>query len=175
MTPIAIAARSTLTVLLMLGGTLTALADPPGRVGRLSYTEGMVSFHAGDQDEWSAAVLNYPVTSGTAFWTEPDSRAEIQIGGAEIRLDQSTELDIVRLDDEGTQLHVGQGVVNVHLRSAPPGGIHILTPHSEAPQEGTPCLNGSRSSCWRARPVSTSRAPASTSALARVPSSAATL
>jgi hypothetical protein len=94
--------------------------------------EGTVSFHSGDQDQWSAAVLNYPVTSGTAFWTEPEARAEIQIGGAEVRLEQSTELDIVRLDDDGTQLHVSQGVVNVHLRSAPPAGIHVVTPHSEA-------------------------------------------
>jgi hypothetical protein len=132
MLPIAIAARSTLAALLVLGGTLSALADPPGRVGRLSYMEGTVSFHAGDQDQWSAAVLNYPVTSGTAFWTEPEARAEIQIGGAEVRLDQSTELDIVRLDDDGTRLHVGQGVVNVHLRSVPRGGIHVVTPHSEA-------------------------------------------
>ncbi len=132
MLPTAITARLTLAGLLLLGGTLSALADPPGRVGRLSYVEGTVSFHAGDQDQWSAAVLNYPVTSGTAFWTEPESRAEIQIGGAEVRLDQSTELDIVRLDDEETQLHVGQGVVNVHLRTAPPRGFHVMTPHSEA-------------------------------------------
>jgi hypothetical protein len=132
MLPTAITARVTLAVLLLVGGTLSALADPPGRVGRLSYMDGTVSFHAGDQDQWSAAVLNYPVTSGTAFWTEPESRAEIQIGGAEVRLDQSTELEIVRLDDEATQLHVGQGVVNVHLRAAPPGGIHVVTPHSEA-------------------------------------------
>jgi hypothetical protein len=132
MLPVAIATRFPLALLLLIGGTLGALADPPGRVGRLSYVEGTVSFHAGDQEQWAAAVLNYPVTSGTAFWTEPESRAEIQIGGAEVRLDQSTELDIVRLDDEGTQLHVGQGVVNVHLRSAPPNGIHVVTPHSEA-------------------------------------------
>jgi hypothetical protein len=132
MPSIAIAARLPLAVLLVLVGTLSALADPPGRVGRLSYMEGTVSFHSGDQDQWSAAVLNYPVTSGTAFWTEPEARAEIQIGGAEVRLEQSTELDIVRLDDDGTQLHVSQGVVNVHLRSAPPAGIHVVTPHSEA-------------------------------------------
>jgi len=73
----AIAACSTLAVLLVLGGSPNALADPPGRVGRLSYMEGTVSFHTGDQDQWSAAVLNYPVTSGTAFWTEPEARAEI--------------------------------------------------------------------------------------------------
>src|SRR5260221_2351745 len=98
MVPNAIAARLTCAALLVLAGTMSALADPPGRVGRLSYMEGTVSFHAGDQDQWSAAVLNYPVTTGTAFWTEPGSRAEIQIGGAEVRLDQSTELDIVSLD-----------------------------------------------------------------------------
>ena len=126
------AARLPLAMVFVVAGTLAALADPPGRVGRLSYIEGTVSFHAVDQDQWSAAVVNYPVTSGASFWTEPASRAEIQIGGAELRLDQSTEVDVVRLDDGRTEFHVGQGVVNVHLHTLPPGGIHVITPHSEA-------------------------------------------
>ena len=49
--------------------------DPPARVGRLSYINGTVSFHTLDADEWEAAVVNYPVTEGLSFWTEPGSRA----------------------------------------------------------------------------------------------------
>ena len=105
-----------------------SLADPPGRVGRLSYIEGTVSLHAPDQDQWSEAVVNYPVATGDGFWTEPQSRAEIQVGAVEMRLDQLTEADIVRLDDAVTHLRVDQGTIEVHVIVMPPGGVSVLTP-----------------------------------------------
>jgi len=49
--------------------------DPPSRVGRLSNISGTVSFHTIDQDQWSPAELNYPITTGNSFWTEPGARA----------------------------------------------------------------------------------------------------
>lgn len=101
--------------------------DPPGRVGRLSYMDGTVSFHTAGQTQWSPATVNYPVTSGTSFWTEPHSRAEVQVGATEVRMDGTTELDVVRLDDNATQLGVQQGDLNLHVRQMPPGGISIAT------------------------------------------------
>jgi len=75
--------------------------DPPARVGRLAGVVGTVSFHTADQTEWAPATLNYPVVAGESFWTEPQARAEIQVGPAEFRLDESTALDVVALDDGG--------------------------------------------------------------------------
>ncbi len=121
-------------VVLFAAGSAAA-ADPPTRVGRLSYTEGTVSLHAADQSQWSPATLNYPVTSGTSFWTEPDGRAEIQVGAAEIRMDHATEMNVLRLDDAGTRIDVPQGVVNVHLRTMPPGGVQVQTPRGMATLE----------------------------------------
>ena len=103
------------TALFVAGATVTLAddapdaGDPPSIVGRLSLVEGTVSFHAADQSEWAPATLNYPVTTGTSFWTEPGARSEIEIGDAEVRMDQSTSLDIVELDDAQTQLQVNQG------------------------------------------------------------------
>jgi hypothetical protein len=108
--------------------TAFAQADPPGRVGRLSYIEGTVSFHTADPDQWTPATLNYPVVAGTSFWTEPGARAEIQVGAAELRLDEATLLDIVALDDAATQLQLDQGVLNLHLRDVPQGGVEVMTP-----------------------------------------------
>ena len=54
--------------------------DPPARVGRLSYISGTVSFHTLDEDQWEPAVMNYPVTEGTSFWTERGARATLQVG-----------------------------------------------------------------------------------------------
>lgn len=111
----------------LLGSAASGLADPPARVGRLSDIEGAVSFHAAGQTDWSPATLNYPVTSGASFWTQPNSRDEIQIGAAEVRMDQATAVTFVRLDDAATQLQVDQGVVNIHVRALPPGGISVVT------------------------------------------------
>ena len=124
------AIAAALGAILLLAPPLAAqsFADPPGRVGRLSYIDGTVSLHAPDQDQWSEAVVNYPVTTGDGFWTQPQSRAEIQVGAVELRLDQSTEADIVRLDDAATVLRVDQGTIEVHVIAMPAGGVAVLTP-----------------------------------------------
>ena len=105
--------------------------DPPSRVGRLSFLDGTVSFHAADQNQWSPATLNFPVTTGDSFWTQPDARAEIEIGAAEVRLDQSSEVDVVRLDDSGTQIQVAQGNVNISFATQPEAGFQVLTPRGK--------------------------------------------
>jgi len=112
----------------LTAGAAFAQADPPARVGRLSYMDGTVSFHTADQTEWAPATLNYPVVAGESFWTEPQARAEIQVGPAEFRLDESTALDIVALDDAQTRLGLSQGTINLHLRAPTPGGVEVLTP-----------------------------------------------
>ena len=127
--------RFTAIVALLLAGAVPAFADPPpvqadppSRVGRLSFTDGTVSFHTADQTDWSPATLNYPVTAGNSFWTEPNSKAEIQFDDGEVRMDQSTSVDIVALSDDQTQIQVNQGVVNIHVATMPNGGVSVLTP-----------------------------------------------
>ncbi len=122
-------------VVTLYGGGPAARAepagDPPARVGRLAYIEGTVSFRSADQEQWAPATRNLPVTSGQSYWTEPNARAEVQVGGAELRVDQSTEIDVVRLDDNATVLGLSQGTINVHLRTAPPGGVQVRTPRGQ--------------------------------------------
>jgi hypothetical protein len=43
---------------------LADAGDPPSRVARLSYQSGTVSFRPGTVEEWTAASLNYPLTTG---------------------------------------------------------------------------------------------------------------
>jgi hypothetical protein len=114
--------------LLLLTPAFANAADPPGRVGRLSYVDGTVSFHLADQGDWTPATVNYPVTTGESFWTDENSRAEIQVGPAELRLDQASQLDISRLDDGATDVQLDQGVLNLHLWSMPAGEIVVTTP-----------------------------------------------
>jgi hypothetical protein len=107
-------------------------ADPPGRVGRLSYTVGTVSYHAEDQNEWSPATVNYPITAGDALWTEPNSLVEIAIGSTRLRLDEWTEMDVVALDDRDLAVRVPQGFINISLLRLMQGDrVRVITPRGE--------------------------------------------
>ena len=90
--------------------------DPPARVGRLNYITGPVSFAPGGLNQWARATLNYPLTTGTALWTDENGRAELHIGSTAIRMDQLTQVDVLNLDDQTTQLRVAQGTVDIGLR-----------------------------------------------------------
>ena len=116
-----------LAALCGLGLSAAAMADPPTVVGRLSLIEGAASIRHSYDQQWAPGGYNYPVIAGDAIWSDQGSHAEIQIGAAEARLDQLSELDIDRLDDGGAALRVPQGVVNLTVRYLPPGGIQLLT------------------------------------------------
>src|SRR5689334_6244238 len=57
---------------------------PPTRAGRLARMSGTVTHHGPEETTWSPAVLNYPVSTGDAFWTEPSAQAEIELSGNRI-------------------------------------------------------------------------------------------
>ncbi len=90
--------------------------DPPGRVARLSYITGSVSFRPGDVDDWTDATVNYPLRTGDHLWTDADARAEISLGSTAIRLDQWTEFGLLTLDDRTAQLQLSEGTLDVRLR-----------------------------------------------------------
>jgi hypothetical protein len=87
--------------------------DPPARVGRLAYLQGTVSFHDRDQSDWAPATINRPLTSGDAVWTEPNARSELSIAGARVRMDSSTQLDMLALDDSRTRMQLDQGRLDI--------------------------------------------------------------
>ncbi len=85
--------------------------DPPGRVGRLASLSGTVSFHTAGEDHWDPATLNYPVTSGDAFWTEPQAAATLEVGATRLVLAEQTEFDVDTLDDQTLAATLPQGEV----------------------------------------------------------------
>lgn len=92
-----------------------ASADPPSRVARLGYVSGAVSFSPAGEDDWVQATLNRPMTSGDRLWADPGARAEIQVGGAMVRMNAGTSVSILNLDDQITQLQLTQGALNVRV------------------------------------------------------------
>jgi hypothetical protein len=90
-----------------------AQSEPPGRVGRLAFTNGTVSFHDDRQSEWTPAVVNTPLSTGDSLWTEPNARSEISLAGTRLRMAGATQLDMLAVDDTQTRLQVDQGRIDI--------------------------------------------------------------
>ena len=95
----------------------TALADPPGRVARIGYLSGQVSFQPAGDDRWAEVSLNRPLGTGDRLYTDRDSRAEMEIGAATIRLDERSTFTLLNLDDDLAQVELTEGVLNLRVFS----------------------------------------------------------
>jgi len=124
----------------MLLFSALALADPPGRVGQIAYTHGIVSFRASYDDDPVAAELNWPVTSQNVLSTASGARTELRIGSTAVRLDSNSELEITQLDDQHLKLYLTQGSASIRVTSRDsardfeletPQGLVLLTAPSE--------------------------------------------
>jgi hypothetical protein len=103
--------------------------DPPALAGRLAEITGSVSFHDAGETQWSAATQNYPVTNGSAFWTEPGAQARLEIADDRLVMDGSTELDVNALDQSQMSVTEAQGAIFLQLNSLPSGQtVTITTP-----------------------------------------------
>jgi hypothetical protein len=107
-----------------------AYADPPGRVARLNYAAGTVSFAPGEApDHWVQAVLNRPLTGGDRLWADRDGRAEFQVGSTAVRMAPQTSVDVLHLDDDRVQLRLAQGSANLRVRVLDPEDVvEVATP-----------------------------------------------
>jgi len=90
--------------------------DPPGRVARLNYMQGSVSFRPAGEDDWVTAVPNRPMVTGDDLWADDDSRAEVHVGSAALRLGSKTGVTFLTLDDNTVQIRLAQGSLIVRVR-----------------------------------------------------------
>jgi len=90
--------------------------DPPGRVARLSYSQGSVSFRPAGEEDWVTGVPNRPMVTGDDLWADEGSRAEVHIGSAAIRLGAKTGVTFLALDDRTTQIRLAQGSLILRVR-----------------------------------------------------------
>lgn len=100
----------------LLVGAAHAAGDPPDRVARVSYLRGNVSFQAAGDDQWVQMSLNRPVITGDRVYADRDSRAELEIGSAAMRLDEGTTVSLLNIDDNIAQLELTEGTLNLHVR-----------------------------------------------------------
>src|SRR4051812_15331374 len=108
---------SLLALLTLAAVPLLAQADdPPARVARINYLQGSVSFRPGSVDDWTAASLNYPLTTGDHLWADNDGRVEIHVGSTAIRMNARTAMSVLNLDDRTVQLSLTDGSLHLRVR-----------------------------------------------------------
>jgi hypothetical protein len=104
--------------------------DPPGRVARLNYIQGSVSFQPGGETDWVQANPNRPLTTGDNLWTDRNSRGELHISSTAIRLSGETGISFLNLNDRTVQIQLAQGSLNFRLRRLDGGdAFEIDTPN----------------------------------------------
>jgi hypothetical protein len=90
--------------------------DPPGRVARLGFVRGNVSFEPAGTEDWVSAVVNRPLTTGDKLWNDNDSFSELHLGSASIRLGSNTGFSFLNLTDSMTQVQLTEGTLNIRVR-----------------------------------------------------------
>ena len=105
--------------------------DPPARVARLSLTDGNVTLQPAGVQEWAAAEINRPLTTGDSLWVDDIGHAEVEIANGVLRLSAKTGFTILNLDDHTTQIKLTQGNLAVRLSRVNPGEIvEVDTPNT---------------------------------------------
>jgi hypothetical protein len=114
-----------------LASVASAQSDPPGRVARLNYTSGQVSFRPASLEDWGVATINYPLTTGDHLWTDVDSSAELHVGSSVMRLASETAFAFLNLDDYVVQARVAEGTIDVRVREIFQGEVYeVDTPNA---------------------------------------------
>ena len=101
-------------------------SDPPGRVARLQYMSGEVSLQPGGVNDWVPGVVNRPMTTADRLWTDKNSRAELHLGSAAIRVSSETSLTLTNVSDGTVQVELDQGTLNLWVRHLYHGEIYEL-------------------------------------------------
>ena len=106
-------------LLISLALSAPALADPPGRIGRVAWLSetGGLTLDNRSRGESFRPLVNQPLTSGDVLSTDSNARAEVQIGSMTLRLDAGTSLELTRVDDEQVSAFLRNGGAIVKLAS----------------------------------------------------------
>jgi hypothetical protein len=104
-----------LAVVLLLSAAAMAV-DPPSRVAQLQYISGEVSLQPGGVNDWVAGAINRPLTTADRLWTDKNSRAELHLGSAAMRVSAETSLTLTNLTDDTLQVELDQGTLNLRVR-----------------------------------------------------------
>ncbi|HET6604606.1 MAG TPA: DUF6600 domain-containing protein [Xanthomonadaceae bacterium] len=120
---------ATFAVAATLSPAQAAHDDPPTRVARLAYVTGDASFSPAGERDWYRPVVNRPLYRGDRVWTDRRGRIELQVGGAAVRLDQYSSLQVLEIGDDFAQFELTEGTLNLGVHHLYEGQVYeIATP-----------------------------------------------
>jgi hypothetical protein len=77
--------------------------------------------------------VNYPMVGGDRLYTGPGSRAVVQLGGAELRIWQASDVTLTNIADNYEQIGLAQGALRLRVFQMEPGSqIEVDTPNGAA-------------------------------------------
>jgi hypothetical protein len=104
--------------------SLAAMADVPGRVGRVSFMQGDVQSYSDTEPEWKVAYVNEPITSRNSLFVGDGGRAEISVGSTTLAMEGGSQVDIQQLDDNTFNANVVRGRVSLRVRRIDPNDAY---------------------------------------------------
>ena len=121
--------KTVMFVVVLLLAPIYALAANQGYM-RISHIEGDVQIKTTDAEDWGYASINTPLAEGDEVWIPQDAKVELQLNtGTYIRLDQSSALQILSMDEDSSQFYLTQGYAYVFYDAPARGGvIQVDTP-----------------------------------------------
>jgi hypothetical protein len=108
---------SLLLALMLASRPAWADDDPPGRVGRVTESQGQSWVYDGEAGEWVELLRNRPLTAGDRIAVDANGRLELRIGSTAVRLAGGSELEVRRLDDDRIDLFLINGSAALRVRS----------------------------------------------------------
>src|SRR2546426_10657043 len=97
-------------------------------VGRIAYTEGQVLRFVPETQDWVATVKDAPFGMHDALYTDPQARAELILpNGLWVRIGASTQLQLIALTSDASEIDVASGVTRFYNTSAD-GVVKATTP-----------------------------------------------
>jgi hypothetical protein len=123
--------KAVMLVVVLLSVPGYALSANSGYM-RVSLIEGDVQIKTPDADDWGFASVNTPLAEGDQLWVPQDGRVELQLNtGTYIRLDESSALQILSMDEDSSQFYLSQGYAYIFYNTPVSGGmIQIDTPEA---------------------------------------------
>jgi hypothetical protein len=97
------------------GLALAERSDPPAHVGSVSHASGEVVIRSPAEDYAQRVTRNWPVTAGDELLTAGNSRAELRLGLATVRLDRQAAVRMLELDRGRISLFLLKGTASLRV------------------------------------------------------------
>lgn len=100
-----------LQALLLLALVAPAWADPPTRVLRVAEVSGEAWWFDPEQREWQPLMRNQSLAEGDRVRVDTQARVGLRVGASALWLNELSQLEILRLDDDRMDLALDQGAL----------------------------------------------------------------